>query len=40
LSIPPEQPDVEEIDASEWLREIRGAWPGDESIDELLDALD
>jgi hypothetical protein len=32
--------DLLQFDASADIKKIRGTWPGDESIDDILDALD
>lgn len=32
--------DLSQFDASADIKKIRGTWPGDESIDDILDALD
>jgi hypothetical protein len=32
--------DLSQFDAGADIKKIRGTWPGDESIDDILDALD
>jgi hypothetical protein len=37
---PLSEQDLSQFDASADIKKIRGTWPGDESIDDILDALD
>ena len=37
---PLSEQDLSQFDAGADIKKIRGTWPGDESIDDILDALD
>ena len=37
---PLSEQDLSQFDAGPDIKKIRGTWPGDESISEILDALD